>query len=126
MSAEKEIIELIKSLISNEQIGLIGVRNNNGADYYRCPACSSCYNTHGHADSSAHLDNHPSGEECDLVKLHRLLSHAELFISDRLRELSKYASAELASLIETAANSSGQSQVDAIAVSVDLATEKGE
>jgi len=128
MSAEKEIIELVGFLIRDRAIGNQAVRGGMGnADYYACPGCRRNTRIQGYHWGNESYDYGDHEEDCDFIKLGRMVeAYKESSIAERLRELAKEASSEVASLIETAANKGGQDQVDAIKVAADLATEKGE
>jgi hypothetical protein len=77
---ELELIRLralkahIEELIVVQAIGSFGVRNINGADVYKCPACGASFPISGYCGFIDSIDFIPEHrEDCGFIKLQNLL-----------------------------------------------------
>lgn len=61
--------ELLLDLFHDGGIGVRGVRNENGADSYECPACGAWRFIKGHAHSWGAMSDVEHRKDCQLVKL---------------------------------------------------------
>lgn len=68
----EELVTRLGALFEDYSIGLHAVRNNGGADHYRCPCCSATKETMGFAFGQEPLDSVEHYQRCDLMSLFTL------------------------------------------------------
>lgn len=73
----KEIKNLLREMFANDDLGVVGFGNNNGADYYWCPACGASEKTEGWCASMASVSMIKHKPDCRLVKLEKLTHEEE-------------------------------------------------
>ena len=67
------ITPLLEDLFDDNSIGVIGEKNDNGADSYYCPCCLASETTSGNASRSAAINHIEHEPDCKLIKLYTLV-----------------------------------------------------